>query len=187
MRAEFEARRGALKFDHLVFLDESGMRLGEGQRYRWAPREKRVYGSAKHAPWKTVTMIGAMAADGIRAFVNIEATTTGDVFRGFVEQHLARTLQVGDCVVMDNLSAHKDRRAIEVIRQVGATVLVLPPYSPDWNPIEKLWSKIKEFVRRQVTDTRPMFDDEVGKAIGNIKTSDLLGWIRHCGYEVTSH
>jgi transposase len=85
---------------------------------------------------------------------------------------------------MDNLSSHKDKRAIEAIEQVGASVVFLPPYSPDLNPIEKLWSKLKESVRRQITDTREMFDNAVARAIDTITNSDLFGWISHCGYRI---
>ena len=186
MRAEFSAQRVGYDAKRFVFLDESGMRLGEVPRYGWAPRGQKASARAKHSPWKTVTMIGAIAMDGIRGFVNIEAATSSEVFRAFIEQHLVQTLRPGDCVVMDNLSAHKDRAAREAIERAGASIMFLPPYSPDLNPIEKLWSKIKEFVRRRATDTREMFDNAVGTAISIIENSDLVGWIRHCGYAITS-
>ena len=131
-------------------------------------------------------MLGAIGLDGFRGFMNIESGTSSDVFRAFVEQQLVPHLKAGDCVVMDNLAAHHDARSLKAITNAGATVLFLPPYSPEFNPIEKLWSKLKEFIRRQKTDSRDTFDDAVACAMATITSSDLLGWFRHCGYTLTS-
>jgi transposase len=169
---------------HLVFLDESGIRMGEIPRYGWAPSGKKAYGTASHSPWKTITMIGAIAIDGIRSLVDIEATTTSEVFRAFVDQHLVPSLRPGDIVIMDNLSAHKDKRAVEAIVRVGATVLYLPPYSPDRNPIEKFWSKIKTFTRRKITDTIDALNEAVAEAMNIVSTTDILGWMKCCGYQI---
>ena len=171
----------------LVFLDESGMRLDEIPRYGWGARGKKVFDKAKHMGWTHVTMLGAIAADGVRAVVNIETSTTSEVFRAFVIQQLVPTLKKGDCVVMDNLSYHKDKLAVEAITRAEATILYLPPYSPDRNPIEKFWAKLKEFVRRQITCTRDMFNEAVASAIAHTRTTDIVGWIGHCGYPITSN
>lgn len=133
-----------------------------------------------------VTMLGAVGLDGFRGFANIEAGTSSDVFRAFVLHELAPRLRPGDCVVMDNLSAHRDKLAREAIEHAGATILFLPPYSPEWNPIEKVWAKLKEFVRRKSTDTRDLFDDAVAEAMGMISRADLRAWFAHCGYKIAS-
>ena len=160
------------------------MRLGSPTRYGWAPCGQKALGKAIHGAWKTVTMLGAIALDGFRGFANIECGTSGDVFRAFVEHELVPHLKPGDIVVMDNLSAHKDKRALDAIKNVGASVLFLPPYSPEFNPIEKLWSKLKEFVRRRATDTRDLFDDAVADAMNAISNENVLAWFRHCGYKI---
>lgn len=162
------------------------MRLGAPTRYGWALKGCKAIGKAVHGAWRTVTMIGAVALDGFRGFVNIESGTSGDVFRAFVEQQLVPNLNAGDRVVMDNLSAHKDARAVAAIRKCGADVIFLPPYSPEYNPIEKVWSKLKEIVRRSTTDTREQFDHAVAEAMDQISESDLAAWYKHCGYALAS-
>lgn len=186
LRAEFEQGQQSLDGSRLVFIDESGMRLEETSRYAYAPRGKKAYGKEPHSTRKWIAMIGAIALDGIRSFVNIEAATTSEVFRAFVTQHLVPSLHKGDCVIMDNLSAHKDRASIAAIESVGAKVLFLPPYSPDLNPIEKMWSKIKTIVRQLLTTTHELFNDAVAHAGRLVTLSDILGWIVHCGYSVKS-
>ena len=162
------------------------MRLGSPTRYGWARSGKKAFGKAIHGAWKTVTMLGAIALDGFRGFANIECGTSSEVFRAFVCQQLVPQLRPGDCVVMDNLAAHRDKLSLDAIERAGATVLFLPPYSPEFNPIEKLWSKLKEFVRRKTTDSRDLFDDAVADAMNTITASDLVGWFRHCGYKIAS-
>ena len=176
----------SLNAERLVFLDESGMRLGTPTRYGWSHCGQKALGKAVHGAWKMVTMLGAIGLDGFRGFANIESGTTSDVFFAFVTHELVPLLRPGDCVVMDNLSSHRDARARRAIENAGATILFLPPYSPEWNPIEKLWSKLKDFVRRRVTDTRELFDDAVADAMSAITPSDLRGWFAHCGYKIAS-
>jgi transposase len=127
-------------------------------------------------------MISAIAVDGIRAFVNLQGATTCEVFRAFVEQQLVPNLREGDCVLMDNLSSHHDPQATAAIKKAGASVLFLPPYSPEWNPIEKMWSKGKTALRRLATDSRQLFDRACVDAFGGVSTEDIKGWYRHGGY-----
>jgi transposase len=132
-------------------------------------------------------MIGAMSISGLRGFMTVDAATSGDVFVAYVEEELAPNLRPGDCVVMDNLAAHKNQRARRAIEERGASVLFLPPYSPDFNPIEKLWAKLKEFVRRCETLTRETFDDAVAGALKNISVADMRAWTAHCGYSLNDN
>ncbi len=129
-------------------------------------------------------MIGALALDGWRSLVTIDAATDGDVFLAFVKQALAPRLRPGDIVVMDNLAAHKRPAAVTAIRAVGADVLFLPPYSPEYNPIEKAWSKLKTLLRRGASLTRDVFDRAVASAMDAISDSDVRGWSRHAGYSL---
>lgn len=133
-----------------------------------------------------MTMIGAIALDGWRGFVTIDAATDGDVFRAFVEQELLPKLRAGDLVVMDNLNAHKNVAAIAAIRGIGADVLFLPPYSPEYNPIESAWAKLKDALRRLETTSRDAFDRAVAWAMTAVTTSDIREWTAHAGYALNS-
>jgi transposase len=131
-------------------------------------------------------MIGALALDGFRGFMTIDAGTSADVFLAFVQQELVPRLRSGDIVVMDNLSAHKIAPVTMAIRSVGADVLFLPPYSPEFNPIERAWAKLKDFVRRLPTLTRDAFDDAISAAMAAVSLEDIRGWTSFAGYDLTS-
>lgn len=173
-----------LNVRRLVFLDESGFRLGTPPSYGWAPVGDKAPGKATHGAWKTITMIGAIALNGWRGFMTVQAATDREVFKAYVEQVLVPNLRPGDIVVMDNLSAHKDSEAIAAIRRARADVLFLPPYSPDLNPIEKAWAKLKELLRRASTLTRDAFDAAVVAAMDAISPDDIRAWTEHAGYAV---
>ncbi len=113
----------------------------------------------------------------------IDGATSAEVFREYVRQVLLPTLRPGDIVVLDNLSAHQDRQAIQLIESVGAVVRFLPPYSPDFNPIEKMWSKIKEFLRAAKARTFDTLLAAMAEAMNTITAQDALGWFQSCGYE----
>jgi transposase len=166
----------------LVFVDESGFRLGTPPRYGWAPRGQKSMGKHVCGRWENITLIGGVALDGFRGFMTINAATDRDVFLAFVEQQLAPSLRPGDIVVMDNLAAHKRPEVVAAIRRVGASVLFLPPYSPEFNPIERLWAKLKDFVRRCHTANRDAFDIAVRAAMDAISTDDIRGWTAFAGY-----
>ena len=181
-RAAFVAAQPSLNPAKLVFLDEAGFRLGSPPNYGWAPLGEKSPGKATHGSWCTITMIGAIALDGWRGFVTIDAATDGDVFLAFVQQELAPNLCAGDVVVMDNLSAHKRPDVVAAIRAVGADVLFLPPYSPEYNPIEEAWAKLKELLRRGHTLTRDAFDAAVASAMSAIDHDDVRAWTAYAGY-----
>lgn len=170
----------------LVFLDESGLRLGAPTRYGWSLRGKDCEGTEVRGCWTSMTMMGAIGLDGFRGFATFDFATSGESFLAFVERELCPALRPGDVVVMDNLAAHKVKGVTAAIEAAGATVRYLPPYSPKLNPIEKLWSKLKEQVRRSCTETRELFDRAVAAAMDAIRSSDLEGWYRHCGYSLTT-
>lgn len=185
-RASFLAQQPGLDVSKLVFLDESGFRLGTPPHYGWAPLGEKSQGRATHGSWCTMTMIGALALDGWRSLVTLDAATDGDVFLAFVEQQLAPSLRAGDIVVMDNLAAHKRPDCVAAIRAVGADVLFLPPYSPEYNPIEKAWAKLKATLRRLSTLTREAFDAAVVAAMDAISSADVRAWSRYAGYAIES-
>lgn len=181
-RRNFQKYQYLLPMERLVFVDESGFRLGTPPHYGWAKRGLKCFGKHIASAWKNVTMIGAIALDGFRGFMNIESGTSGDVFVAYVQQQLAPNLRKNDIVVMDNLSAHKRADVIKAINAVGAWVIFVPPYSPDYNPIERMWSKLKESIRRQPTTTRKEFDTAVAKAMNQITKEDILAWTKFAGY-----
>lgn len=185
-RVSFAARQPLLDAAKLIFLDESGFRLGSPPHYGWAPVGEKSIGRATHGSWCTMTLIGAIALDGWRSLVTLDAATDGDVFLAFVEQQLVPNLRPGDIVVMDNLAAHKRPEAIAAIRSARAEVLFLPPYSPEYNPIEKAWAKLKEILRRLSTLTRETFDAAVVTAMDAITNSDVNAWTRFAGYTIES-
>jgi len=185
-RESFVAEQPTLNSERLVFLDESGLRLGTPPNYGWAPVGEKAIGKATHGAWLTMTMIGAIALNGWRGFVTIDAATDGDVFLAFVQQQLVPNLRPGDIVVMDNLNAHKSAAVIAAIRAAKADVLFLPPYSPEYNPIEKAWSKLKDIVRRQANLTREAFDHAVAFAMSCISRDDIRAWTNYAGYSLAS-
>lgn len=185
-RESFVAKQPTLNPAKLVFLDESGFRLGSPPNYGWAPVGEKSPGKATHGAWCTMTMLGALALDGWRTMVTIDAPTDGDVFLAFVKQQLVPNLHHDDIVVMDNLSAHKRPDIIAAIRAVGADVLFLPPYSPEYNPIEKAWAKLKDILRRGATLTRELFDRSVALAMDAITIDDIRAWTKFAGYAIES-
>jgi transposase len=185
-RAEFLVSQPTLEARRLIFVDESGYRLGSSPRFGWAPRGQDSPGKETHGKWETITLIGAMALDGFRGFVTIDAATSADVFTAFVEQELVPHLRAGDIVVMDNLAAHKNARCLRAIQSVGADVMFLPPYSPEFNPIEKAWGKLKDLLRKLPTLTRAALDKAMVAALNAVSLTDIQSWTEHAGYRLTS-
>ena len=131
-----------------------------------------------------MTMIGALGLTGFKGFMTINDATCAEVFRAFIKHELRKHLRPGDLVVMDNLNAHKDTEVLRMIRDAGADAIYLPPYSPEYNPIEKAWAKMKELMRRLNTLTREAFDAAVATAMISISMDDITAWFGHAGYQV---
>ena len=185
-RELFALLQPQLETKRLVFVDESGFKLGSPPRFGWAPIGQDAPGKSVEGSWKTVTMIGAIALDGFRGLMTIDAGTSTDVFLAYVEQVLAPNLRPGDIVVMDNLAAHRTGRVVLAIQAAGAQALFLPPYSPEYNPIERAWAKLKDILRRLPTLTRDAFDNAVVTAMEAVTAADILGWTTFAGYKVAS-
>ena len=129
-------------------------------------------------------MISSIRRDGSTAAMTVEGATTSEVFRAYVEHILAPTLRPGDIVVLDNLSPHKDKAALALIEQAGAEVRFLPPYSPDFNPIEKMWSKVKALLRSAKARTDEALLTAIGAALARVTAHDAEGWFASCGYTI---
>jgi transposase len=181
-REAWREKTAGLDLHRLVFLDESGAKTNMIRLYGRSFEGQRVVDSTPHGPWCTTTMLSAMRLDGSTAAMVIEEPTDADVFEAYVGQVLTRSLRPGDIVVMDNLPPHKKPSVIEAIEAAGAAVWFLPPYSPDFNPIEKMWSKIKACLRKVKARTPEALLDAIGAALLTITVSDAFNWFASCGY-----
>lgn len=168
-----------------VFLDESGAKTNMTRRRGRAPRGQRVIEHVPAGSWHTTTMLCALRCDGVEAPLVIEGAMDARVFRGYVERMLAPTLRPGDVVVMDNLAAHKTVGVQEAIEATGATVRYLPAYSPDFNPIEHMWSKVKEHLRAKAARTKGRLVQAIASALRSVTPDDCRGCFRGCGYYAT--
>lgn len=147
-----------------------------------AQRGQRVHARSPQGHWHTTTMISSIRVDGSTACMTIEGATDTEVFRAYVRQVLYPSLQPGDVVVMDNLSPHKSDRTLSLIEERGAQVRFLPAYSPDLNPIEKMWSKVKTSLRSAEARTQEALINAIGLALNNVTPQDAMNWFAHCGY-----
>lgn len=166
----------------LVFIDEAGSTVAMTRTHARAPRGERTSEAVPRNRGTVTTILGALSVDGLQATMTIEGGTDGDVFAAYVEQVLTPILCKGDLVVLDNAAAHKDPRVMEALARVGATPVYLPPYSPDLNPIELAWSKLKAHLRRARARTVEALNAAVAQAMNAISPADACGWFRHCGY-----
>ena len=166
----------------LVFLDESGAKTNMTPAYGRTFDANRLVDHAPHGHYQLTSIIGALRLSGAGACMTVEAAVDGDCFEAYVKRLLAPSLGPGDVVVMDNLSSHK-RPAVEaLVRARGARVLWLPPYSPDLNPIEKMWSKIKQALRKAKARTERTLRKAIARALATVTADDARGWFQSCGY-----
>lgn len=180
-RVEWKQETAPIDPERLVFIDEMGVNTKMDRRYGRAPRGKRVIGSVPEKHWESLTVLGGMRLSGETPTMIYEGGTTTERMETFVEQHLAETLSAGDIVVADNLPAHKSKRVRELIESYDAEIWLLPPYSPDLNPIERLWSKVKTILRKKAARATDALRRATHRALGGITKSQIRGWIQHSG------
>jgi transposase len=166
----------------LVFLDESGVTTEMTRHYGWGLRSERVREAVPAGHWRTLTILAALTTEGVLASMSIESPTDGDVFLAFVEQALAPRLQPGHLVILDNPAAHKVDGGRQLIEACGASLLYLPPYSPDFNPIEQAWSKLKQLLRGIKARLLDQLEPALATAIAATTPQDAQAFFRHCGY-----
>lgn len=171
-----------LPVDKLVFLDESGVNIDMVRRYGRAKNKNRVNDYAPVNTPKKTTLVSSVRLDGTQAYEFFQGSLNGKNFLSYVKNTLIPTLKKGDIVVMDNLSCHKVKGVKEAIEEAGASVLYLPPYSPDFNPIEMMWSKMKTLLRNWKTDTPELLHSVIPDAFSSISVSDISGWFTASGY-----
>jgi transposase len=182
LRSQFRRRAKCLNPRRLLFLDESGVNLAMTRLYGRAPRGERVTGSAPQNYGAGVTLVAVLGAGGVRAAMSVAGPTDTLVPVSFIREVLAPRLRRGDILVMDNLAVHKTLSVREAVRQAGARLLYLPPYSPDLNPIEQCWSKVKASLRKAQARTREALGDALREAFAAVTQGDAKNWFRHCGY-----
>jgi transposase len=171
----------------LVFVDESGAKTNMTRLRGRALGGSRLFDAAPHGHWCTTTMISSIRLDGTCACMAVDSATDRDVFREYARQVLVPALRPGDIVILDNLSAHEDEETRLLIEAVPARLLPLPPYSPDLNPIEKMWSKVKEFLRDAKARTQSELYDAIAAALNTVTPQDAAGWFSSCGYTASQH
>ena len=174
-----------MDLNKLVFIDESGAKTNMTRLYGRAKNGKRAVDSTPGGQWNTTTMISAISLKGYQAPMVIKGATNKEVFKVYIETFLLPTLKKGDCVILDNLSAHKGSEIRELVESVGAELWFLPPYSPDLNPIEKMWSKVKAILRKRKARTEKELIAAIAKALEAVTPSDCHGWFKSCGYTYT--
>ena len=183
-RLHFTIARRFVSPDSLVFLDESGAKTNMTRLYGRSEVGQRCNDYASHGHWKTYTLLSAIRSDGViqDATVLIDGACDADVFTRYTEHCLAPALRPGDVVVMDNLAAHKARAVNDAIEAADARLWFLPPYSPDLNPIEKLWSKVKAWLRRAMAKSFDAIGRAVADVLRTVEASECVNYFRSCGY-----
>lgn len=181
-RIEWREQQPELTPSKLVFIDESSVKTNMTRRYGRAKCGHRLVAAVPHGHWKTTTFVGALRCDGLTAPLVIDGAINGDLFLAYVEQVLVPTLQPGDVVIMDNLRVHKMAGVREAIEAAGAKLLFIPPYSPDLNPIELAFSKLKALLRAKAIRTADALWKALGDLCGSFSPVECNNYFRHDGY-----
>jgi transposase len=173
--------------ERLVFVDECGTHTSLAPIYGYAPRGERLRLRVPRRRGKNTTLLSSMTLEGMGATLAVEGATTARVFETYVEAVLAPSLKPGQIVVMDNLGAHRPKRVRELIEQRSCELLYLPSYSPDYNPIEEAFAKIKNLLRKAAARTREALVEAIGVALSAVSAQDARGFFEHAGYRPTGH
>ncbi len=169
--------------EHFVFLDETAATTAMTRLSGWGPKGERLVDTAPAGHWKTTTFVAGLRSRGLIAPLVVDGPMTGEVFRAYVEQMLAPSLEPGDVVVMDNLPAHKVAGVREAIQAVHASLLYLPAYSPDLNPIEQLFAKLKALLHKAGARTKEALWGTIGDLLDAFPSEECQNYLRNCGYE----
>ena len=174
-----------LGIDRLVFIDETWASTNMTRLYGRCPIGERLIGLAPFGHWKRTTFVGALRSEGLVAPMVVDGSVNGAVFLAYVVQVLVPFLKEGDVVIMDNLSSHKVAGVKEAIEGAKASLVYLPPYSPDYNPIEKLFAKLKALIRAEEPRTANAVEEFFGRVHDEFPPDECQEYIRHCGYAAT--
>jgi transposase len=177
-REEFVQTLRSIPLDKLIFLDESGVSTQMTRLYARCTGGARIHEATPDGRWKILTILGAISTRGMIATMTIEAATDREIFLAYLDEVLCPKLRPGDVVVMDNLSSHKVQGVRERIEAAGAMLLYLPPYSPDLNPIEKAWAKLKQLLRAAKARTKEALDQAIAELLPLLTADDAKAWFR---------
>lgn len=166
----------------LIFVDEAGARIDMARTHGRAPRGQRIHEAVPRNRGRVTTVLGAISLRGMVAHMTVVGGTSGEVFERFVREHLVPILQPGQLVVWDNLGAHKQRVVRQAVEAAGCHVVFLPPYSPEFNPIEEAWAKVKAFLRKWAVRAATALPAAIRLALALITPTDAQGYFRHAGY-----
>ena len=166
----------------LVFVDETWVKTNMTRTRGWCPRGERLLAKVPFGHWKTLTFLAGLRHDAIVAPLVLDGPINGDAFTAWVEHCLVPTLSPGDVVILDNLGSHKGKRARQAVRKAGAHLLFLPPYSPDLNPIEMMFAKLKTLIRKADERTIEATWKRVGKLLDQFSPAECSNYLRHAGY-----
>lgn len=181
-RVRWRVRQAGLDPERLVFIDETWVKTNMTRSRGRSLRGTRLFCDVPYGHWKTTTFLAGLRTSGLTAPLVVDGAINGELFRGYVEQHLAPTLKPNDVVVMDNLNAHKVAGVAAAIERVGAEVLYLPPYSPDFNPIEQVFAKFKWLVRSAAERTVAGLWKRCGELLERFTQTECRNYFRHSGY-----
>ena len=171
-----------LKIEDLIVLDESGCHLNMTSTHARAIGGKRIKMPVAFRKGPKISVIGAISASSVEAVMYGEWNTDGEIFTAFIEKFLVPQLSSGKILIMDNIKFHSTAKAVKAIEATGATILFLPPYSPEFSPIENMWSKLKQILKTAEPRTWGKFQSAIKKAFLEITESDLIGWFQHCHF-----
>ena len=171
--------------ERLVFVDEMGTNTSLHPLYAWSPRGERASCSVPRNRGPNTTLLASMTAEGMGPCLAVEGSTTRLLFEAYIEKVLLPSLRRGQVVVMDNLSAHKGERLRELVESAGCELLYLPPYSPDFSPIEEAFSKVKGILRKAEARSRDALVEAMGKALDAVTARDARRFFEHCGYRAS--
>ena len=179
-RRSFRGRVKRIEPGRLQFVDESGANTAMARTHAWAPRGERAAGSAP-GKWESFTVVAALGLDGVRAPLVLPGALDAAAFESYVEDVLAAELRPGDVVVWDRVPTHQGYAAAAAVRRAGARLMFLSPYSPDSTPIERLWSKVKAYLRRVAARSKDAVYSALGEAMERVTPQDIIGWFEHAG------
>lgn len=173
--------------ERLVFVDECGTHTSLAPLYGYAPRGERLRLTVPRGRGKNTTLISSISLEGMGPTLAVEGATTARVFETYVKEVLAASLRKGEVVVMDNLGAHRPKKVRELIEQKDCELIYLPSYSPDYNPIEEAFAKIKNLLRKASARTKEALVEAIAAALSAVSAADAWGFFEHAGYRPTSH
>jgi transposase len=173
---------GAVEPEMLLFVDECGLHTSLAPIYGYAPKGERLRLLVPRSRGKNTTLLSSMTIEGMGPSLAVEGATTARVFETYVEKVLVPSLRTGQIVVMDNLGAHRPKRIRELIEQQGCELLYLPAYSPDYNPIEEAFAKIKNLLRKAAARSKEALVEAIGQALSAVTAADAWGFFKHAGY-----